>query len=555
MVINISSLMFNEYTDDSSVSSGALPFLAGNKTVNQRFPTGVGYSIKRGNLAASNRANSAAKVSWVASIPYLLAEGRVSAYKISQNNTLYVEIATVQNGVLACVVSKDSVRWLNIEPTSVLKAEGADFRLVPTFLWYLAYATDNETMFAVSASITDIKTMGSIKTDNAALLCDAFYYGLKSEGMLGDISSEADLSLPEINQLFRTQSPSSIKIKEAMWKSPEFVVSSVAASSTNTSNNNLEMFEDAKQGKYILPYQWSEAQKAKIIPLSFLETYIPSPKYYTLLKACRLKLNKILNGMNQGEDVIKLLRKLMYVNALCVGKPATGKTTLAQAISATFGLPYYVAPLQKDSEVDEFEGKTRTSEGGFKFYETDFLEAYTNGGVIVLEEINLANAGVTMGGIGQALVAPFVLKRDGYQTVNRHPLCVVIATMNKDTAGTNQLHSGLVSRLPLVLRLEEPTQDDIINILKTHTPDENLCKRICAVYLRIIEFLKNDTDEESLEFLNDITIRHCFEAMDLITAGEQFETAVQTTICDVIAVKNDEKADEIFSDCVQTLRI
>ena len=75
----------------------------------------------------------------------------------------------------------------------------------------------------------------------------------------------------------------------------------------------------------------------------------------------------------------------MRLSAVC---PAQGKTTTAEALSATLGLPIYTVKNSKYTEEDTFEGMNKVSGGSFAFKSTPFLEGYKNGGIIVLEEFN-----------------------------------------------------------------------------------------------------------------------------------------------------------------------
>ena len=111
-------------------------------------------------------------------------------------------------------------------------------------------------------------------------------------------------------------------------------------------------------------------------------------------------------------------------------------------------LPIYTVKNSKYTEEDTFEGMNKVSGGSFAFKSTPFLEGYKNGGIIVLEEFNLADPGVMQGALGQAIEFPFILMEDGCTEVHRHPLCVIIATMNTGTQGAREPNEAFTSRLP-----------------------------------------------------------------------------------------------------------
>ena len=134
------------------------------------------------------------------------------------------------------------------------------------------------------------------------------------------------------------------------------------------------------------------------------------------------------------------------MNIFIVGRPGTGKTTLAYMVGAATGMPVYSVNMDKNVDDNEFEGKTKIVDGSFNFVTTDFLDAYTNGGIIILEEVNLADPNVIMGTLGQAVEYPFRLKRNGYEEVRRHPMCVIINTMNVGTVGSRDISEAYADR-------------------------------------------------------------------------------------------------------------
>ena len=54
------------------------------------------------------------------------------------------------------------------------------------------------------------------------------------------------------------------------------------------------------------------------------------------------------------------------------GRPATGKTTLANAVGAMTQLPVSSIPFSKNTEEDTIEGKNKVVNGQIDFVETEF---------------------------------------------------------------------------------------------------------------------------------------------------------------------------------------
>ena len=48
--------------------------------------------------------------------------------------------------------------------------------------------------------------------------------------------------------------------------------------------------------------------------------------------------------------------------------------------------------------------------------------------------------------LNQAMEYPYIIKRTGYERIVRHPLTVIIGTMNLETEGTTSLNSACSQR-------------------------------------------------------------------------------------------------------------
>lgn len=160
------------------------------------------------------------------------------------------------------------------------------------------------------------------------------------------------------------------------------------------------------------------------------------------------------------------------------------------------------------------------------------MKAYTEGGIIVLEELNLSDPAVTMGALGQAIEFPFTLQRDGYETVHRHPMCIIISTMNVGTYGSKQLSQALSSRYKQTFVLDDPKKDDFIKILRTSGGSEEVCTWVYTVYSRIINYLVNNNAEE---LCMNVTLRGCQGALENLEEGMDPERAIECSLIGKIA--------------------
>ena len=286
----------------------------------------------------------------------------------------------------------------------------------------------------------------------------------------------------------------------------------------------LHDFQYYKDGNAFIDFEWKRESKEKISPLSFLEDFVPTSEFFSLAQKIEYRVKKVIERMYdgmEGRDAIKN----DYLNIRLTGNPGSGKTVLGYALSSALGLPIYTVPIQKHTEEDTFEGKNKLVDNKFTFVTTDFLDAYKNGGIVVLEEINLADPALIMGALGQAIEPPFIVNENGYSKVTRHPLCIVIATQNVGTTGSKGVNQALVSRFPHTYVINDPTSEEFIERLMLRYPDRAVCEWVYNSYTTIKTWLC--APEQSAEDIAlALTFRACTGILDDIEEGIPKENAI-----------------------------
>ena len=391
-------------------------------------------------------------------------------------------------------------------------------------------------------------------------LCDCFYYDLVQaygRSMKFNVSEFTENTKTIVNRMIsegRMQPFTdsglngylSQSFQAVSFASDPFVSGSHAAASTAT------WMEDCINGKYEIGFDWSATQQEKIRPVEFLDSFVPNIVHTKLTQLIFNDLNQVIDRLNIGMDSLDAIKE-NYVNAIICGMPGTGKTTTAEALSATLGLPIYTVKNSKYTEEDTFEGMNKVSGGSFAFKSTPFLEGYKNGGIIVLEEFNLADPGVMQGALGQAIEFPFILMEDGCTEVHRHPLCVIIATMNTGTQGAREPNEAFTSRLPLTFVMDEVNEDDLLNILMKKGYEKSKCKKVVKAYGKIIDYLK--TTAHSEEMVMCITTRHCIGALKLMSIGTAPKEAIRDTMIGSIAIRDLSLAKDVYQNVVETMAL
>lgn len=374
---------------------------------------------------------------------------------------------------------------------------------------------------------------GSNVKEAVLLFCDTFYYGfVQAEGHTEIESMPDELTARTINEAISLGVFHPMSIFENIAP-----ILDIAVEMPST-------ISEEAHGDYTIKYEfWTDEEKERIPDKKMLDTYVKTDATESIARKIKFRLDRVINRINSGAEGIEAIGS-DYINILLVGRPATGKTTLANAVGAMTGLPVYEIPFSKNTEEDTIEGKNKVVKGQIDFVETEFLKAFEHGGIIVCEEINLADPAVVMGSLGQAIEYPFIVMKDGYRPVRRHPLCVIIGTMNTGTAGSKQLNQALSSRFKCTYTLDDPDKKTFINILASKGFETDKCRYVYDAYTAIIAYLKDPANSQE-ELCDNITLRGCFGALECMQEGDDPKTALMNTLVGKIAEVDLEAAKHV----------
>lgn len=138
------------------------------------------------------------------------------------------------------------------------------------------------------------------------------------------------------------------------------------------------------------------------------------------------------------------------LNVWLVGPAGSGKTSIAAAVADALDLPHYAQSVCKQTSKSDLLGYRAGGTGDY--VRTDLREAYENGGVFLLDEVDAGNANVMV--VMNALMAndraPFP-----DAMVKRHPNFRMIAGANTIGMGANQQYVGRE-------KLDEATRDRFV---------------------------------------------------------------------------------------------
>ncbi len=280
----------------------------------------------------------------------------------------------------------------------------------------------------------------------------------------------------------------------------------------------------ASKGKYLLPFNWglvtdgSETYDfaADVPPLTFLEGYIDNPSYRSAVRqlcsvfSALVRKHKITE--TETGDLAKvfvdagaLYATSIMQNLILVGEPGTGKTMLAYALAATFGLPIAILRLNTRSEQDEMTTQVIVTDDGFRSSLAQLYWYTQHGGIFVFDDVSNADANLFFAIVGGLLETPFEYKVS-QKVVKRSALSFMIATANIGTIGSAAMNEALLTRFGSHVLVEPMTAKDfkstVLEVVKLQTgynPPKQQAKAVIdyvyAVYTKTLNTVK-DVDAE-----------------------------------------------------------
>lgn len=141
------------------------------------------------------------------------------------------------------------------------------------------------------------------------------------------------------------------------------------------------------------------------------------------------------------EKLIKLAQA--RENIFIYGPTGSGKSFIGKQMADVLGLTFYFTSCSQGTGESALVGRLLPGQGGnFEYWESEFVKAYENGGVFLIDEIDAADANVLLV-INTALAnGRFAIPRRERPYVERHPDFVCIAAANTLGTGSDRMYSG-----------------------------------------------------------------------------------------------------------------
>lgn len=515
----------------------------------------------RTGIVSINNPSNKAKYNLAAKALENILEGKVRASKITGGSLFYGEIKEDDENVSFYVIPNSKDKTVHVSFYSdKKKAEDMDEKLILTPLTVLCMSGNiggefkdptKKTSF-VQKMLKSAQAGEDISDEDVLVFCDAFYYDFAKDW-------KYEVEIDSISKISKSSKAPNLPVNSELNKLAKFEFANIEEDETNRvvndetveiriNNSEEDLWERTKAGEFVIQYEWDDAVKANIKPLKELEDFVPSSEFFSIMLKIKKHLEACLLRMDAGYTGLEAIKN-DYVNFTLTGRPGTGKTTLLNAVSAALGIPVFPIPITKNTEEDTFQGMTKVVNGTLGFVETDFLKAFQHGGIIILEEQNMGDPAVMMGALGQAIERPFIVLKNGYEAVYRHPLCVCTGTMNIGTYGAKGVNQAYSSRFKQTYRLEDPSEEDFINILVSQGYDRKACKWVHMVYSKIIDYMTNTLHDEDAAL--NVTLRGCLGALENMYEGEDPRDAIRNSLIGKISETDLALAAQVDKACVE----
>lgn len=286
------------------------------------------------------------------------------------------------------------------------------------------------------------------------------------------------------------------------------------------SNNNIdeakkEVDKQLDSLKEEFNKKLAEIKKEADTNIKNMQNYISSKPFHVNLGTTETPdLQVVHKSFNTVLNVLKS-RNRIEKNIMLVGECGSGKSYLCSQVAKTLGFDYYPMSLGLQTTKSDLIGYMNAYG---KYITTPIREAYENGGVLLLDEMDSSNAGVLT-------ILNGILANDVYEfpdkKVNKNNNFICICACNTYGTGANINYIGRN-------RLDSATLDRFITIKVEY--DEQLEKQLTNndKWYSVVKLIRNNAKKNGLKVI--VSPRSAMNGADLLDAGIPIRDVLDMTI-------------------------